>query len=71
MPTVTTFSAPDIHCGGCAASIRKALTQTAGIGDVTVDLSTKTVIVTHDAPVATVAAVLEETGFPSTVKSAE
>jgi copper chaperone CopZ len=67
MPLITTFSAPDIQCDGCARSIQKSLAQAPGIGDVTVDIAAKTVTVTHDAAVADVTAALDDAGFPATV----
>ena len=45
----TIFNAPDIECGGCAASIKKALGQENGVQAVTVDVADKTVAVTFDS----------------------
>ncbi len=44
----TTFSVPDIMCGGCANAIQKALGGTEGVSQVNVDVAAKTVTVTHD-----------------------
>lgn len=45
---VTTVTAPDIVCGGCASSIKKALGSVEGISEVDVDVATKQVTVNHD-----------------------
>jgi len=62
-----TFKAPDIECGGCAASIRKALTGADGIEDVSVDVGAKTVTVVFDGTKTSariVAEALTDIGFP-------
>lgn len=62
-----TFKAPDIECGGCAASIRKALTGADGVEDVSVDVGTKTVTVAFDGMKTSARAVAETLtaiGFP-------
>ncbi len=43
----TTVNAPDIVCGGCANSIKKALGNLSGVAQVDVDVATKTVKVEH------------------------
>lgn len=43
----TTVTAPDIVCGGCASSIKKALGNLLGVAQVDVDVATKTVKVEH------------------------
>lgn len=50
----TVLHAPDIMCGGCAASIQKALADVDGIGGVDVDVAAKHVSVTHDDVLVTV-----------------
>ena len=62
----TTFSAPDIECGGCANAIKKALGAISGVAEVAVDVDTKNVAVTHDASVTpeTLTAALDRAGFP-------
>ena len=63
----TTIIAPDIECGGCAASIQKALGRQDGVQTVTVDVAAKTVTVDFD-PSATnpqqIANTLTDIGFP-------
>lgn len=44
---VTTVTAPDIVCGGCASSIKKALGGIEGVSEVNVDVATKKVTVNH------------------------
>lgn len=71
--TKTTLLAPDIECGGCARSIQKALAQTQGIAQAQVDIDAKTVTVTHDPELVSVAAIqtrLDHIGFPTTVAGA-
>lgn len=63
----TTFTAPDIECDGCAASIEKALGRQDGVQTVTVDVSAKRVTVTYDdarTGRAQVAEALTDIGFP-------
>lgn len=48
----TTVTAPEIVCGGCAGSIKKALGNLKGVCEVEVDVSTKQVKVEHSASVS-------------------
>jgi len=48
----TTVTAPEIVCGGCANSIKKALGNVAGVAEVDVDVATKNVTVKHDSNVS-------------------
>jgi len=62
----TTFSAPDIVCGGCANSIQRALGGIPGVQNVQVDIEAKTVTVTHDpgqVPRESLADALDDAGF--------
>ena len=61
----TTFSVPDIRCGGCASAIEKALGSTEGVSQVSVDVAAKTVTVTHDqkATPEAIALTLDRAGF--------
>jgi copper chaperone CopZ len=64
------FVAPDIECDGCAASIRKALGNSAGVEAVAVDVDHKRVTVDYDASKTndvTIAELLDEIGFPPNV----
>lgn len=62
-----TFTAPDIECAGCAASIEKALGRGAGVESVTVTVPAKTVTVQYDegrTDRKTLAETLADIGFP-------
>jgi len=61
----TTLTAGGIVCGGCAASVKKALLAVNGVADVAVEVATKTVTVRHDARVdrAAVVGALTKAGF--------
>lgn len=48
----TKFIAPEIVCGGCATAITNAVFKIDGVENVTVDVPTKTVLVTHDEAVS-------------------
>lgn len=63
----TKVTAPDIVCGGCAASIKKALGGVEGVREVNVDVETKAVTVEHDSTVSRerVIDALDRAGFPS------
>lgn len=61
----TTVTAPEIVCGGCAGSIKKALGNVNGISDVEVDVATKKVSVKHDSNVSReqIADALDRAGY--------
>ncbi len=63
--TTDIFNVPEIMCDGCANSIKKALTRVAGVTEVTVDVSAKTVYVKHTAEVddAAIRGALDKAGF--------
>lgn len=54
------FKVEDMTCGGCAASVRKAVSSVAGVSVVTADPQTKDVVVeaapevTHEAVIAAI-----------------
>lgn len=63
----TSFIAPDIECGGCAASIEKALGRQNGVQAVTVDVPAQKVTVAFDEAQtgrAQIAETLDDIGFP-------
>jgi copper chaperone len=68
-PRATTFSAPDISCGGCANAIQRAVGTISGVADVAVDVTAKTVTVRHDAAVGETDLLntLDRAGFPASV----
>lgn len=55
----------DIHCDGCAASIKRALTGITGVNDVQVDIEAQTVRVEYDAPAdeQQIEAAMDDAGF--------
>ncbi|MCC6446195.1 MAG: heavy-metal-associated domain-containing protein [Armatimonadetes bacterium] len=62
----TVFEVPSITCGGCAASIKKALTPLSGIRKVDVDVLTKKVSVEYDPNLVnefTIKQKVEQAGF--------
>jgi copper chaperone len=68
---MTTLSVPDMSCGHCKASVTQALTSVKGTSAIEVDLTTRQVQITSDAPEAALLAALNEVGFPATVISAK
>jgi Copper chaperone len=64
---VTTVTAPDIVCGGCANAIKNALGRVQGVKQVDVDVERKTVKVEHGAEVEReeIIATLDRAGFPA------
>ena len=47
----TQFTVPDMMCGHCEMTIRKALTALPGVQEIEVNLKKKKVTVQHDAAV--------------------
>jgi copper chaperone len=61
----TTVTAPEMVCGGCANSIKKAFGAIAGVASVEVDTATKKVTVNHDSQVSReqIVDVLDRAGY--------
>lgn len=61
----TSVVAPEIVCGGCADSIKKALGKVAGVSDVEVDVASKKVTVKHGETVSRdqIVAALDNAGY--------
>ncbi len=61
----TTVTAPEIVCGGCASSIKKALGTVAGVTEVEVDVASKKVTVNHGEGLSreTIVDALERAGY--------
>jgi copper chaperone CopZ len=61
-----TYSCPDIHCDGCAASIKSAAANLPGLRSLAVDVAAKTVSVDVESVQAAEALknLLEDIGFP-------
>lgn len=58
------FQLDNMNCGGCAKSVTKAIHSVDPQATVDIDLPQKRVTVTSDADETTIAAVLEDVGFP-------
>ena len=64
--TSKTFSVPDIHCGGCAASIEGAVGGLDGVEDVKVTLESRSVDVSFDESaldVDSIVSAIEDQGY--------
>ena len=61
----TTVTAPEIVCGGCANSIKKAFGSVEGVSDVEVDVAGKKVMVKHSADISRekIVDVLDRAGY--------
>ena len=62
----TTLVAPDISCENCQRAIEGAVGSLAGVSSVKVDIPTKTIHVTYDPEMVTLAKieeVLDDTGY--------
>ncbi len=61
----TTVTAPEIVCGGCANSIKKAFGEVEGVSDVEVNVANKQVTVNHSADVSRekIVDVLDRAGY--------
>jgi len=57
------FKVPGMTCGGCAASVRKALGKVAGVEEVEIDLTSKDVRVTGAARAEDVRTAITNAGF--------
>lgn len=64
--SVTILSIPDMTCGHCKASVETALRPLADVGEVTVDLATRTATATGTASPESLILALDEVGFPAT-----
>jgi len=66
MSVKTALVAPDISCNHCAMTIKRELGQIAEISDVGVDVTAKTIEITHDSAetLARAIALLTEIGYP-------
>jgi len=57
------FKVPGMTCGGCAASVRKALGTVSGVEDVQIDVATKDVRVTGAPDSESLRKALTNAGF--------
>ncbi|AVX03910.1 hypothetical protein MXMO3_01380 [Maritalea myrionectae] len=66
---MTKFNVPDMTCGHCEATVRKAIGEIDGTADVKVDLSANKIDVTSTANNDDILAALDEAGYPSSIAS--
>ena len=61
-----TVTIPNINCGHCAMTIKREIREITGVESVDVDVSTRKATVRWSAPAdwESIAAVLDEIGFP-------
>ncbi|QCO17265.1 heavy-metal-associated domain-containing protein (plasmid) [Azospirillum brasilense] len=57
------FKVPGMTCGGCAASVRRALGAVAGVEDVRIDLDSKDVRVDGTPSADALRTALDKAGF--------
>jgi copper chaperone len=62
-----TFNVPNISCGHCVMTIKRELSELAGVTSVEADAETKTVAVAWDAPASEdgIKALLAEINYPA------
>jgi len=59
-----TINVPGMTCGHCEAAVKGEIGKVVGVSQVTVDLSTKDVVVTGaDLDLSAIVAAIEEAGF--------
>lgn len=65
MTNTTTYTVEGMTCGGCAATVTKAVNEVDGVRDADVDLTTGGVTVTSDSPldVAKIETAVREAGY--------
>lgn len=63
--TVTTYQVEGMTCGHCVSSVTAEVSKVPGVSGVQVDLASKAVTVSHEAPLddALVAAAVVEAGY--------
>jgi copper chaperone len=66
---MTKFNVPDMTCGHCEATVRKAIGEIDGAADVKVDLSANKIDVTSTAANDDILAALDKAGYPSSIAS--
>lgn len=66
---MTKFNVPDMTCGHCEATVRKAIEEIDGAADVKVDLSANKIDVTSTAANDDILAALDAAGYPSSIAS--
>jgi len=65
------FTVEKMTCATCPIAVRKAMERVDGVKEVTVDLDSKTAVVTYDAAMTdaiAIGAASTDVGFPATVR---
>lgn len=62
------LSVPDMHCGGCAKGVTRAVTTVDETATVTADLPTREVTIATCADEKEILAALAKAGFPAEVR---
>ena len=65
------FTVEKMTCATCPIAVRKAMERVEGVKEVTVDLDSKTAVVTYDAAMTdatAIGAASTDVGFPATVR---
>lgn len=62
---MTTLSVPDMNCGHCKAAVEAALAAVPLVGEVKVDLASRTVTLTGPAPLDVLLQALDQAGYPA------
>jgi len=69
-----TFDVQKMTCATCPIAVRKAMQRVDGVKEVSVDLDSKTAVVTYDADVTTTTEIgnaSTDVGFPALVRDSE
>ena len=69
-----TFDVEKMTCATCPIAVRKAMQRVDGVKEVSVDLDTKTAIVTFDSSITTameIGGASTDVGFPTSVRNSE
>lgn len=64
---MTTLSVPDMSCGHCKAAVEAALAAVPQVGEVKVDLTSRTVSLSGPAPLGEILRALDQAGYPARV----
>lgn len=63
----TELSVPDMSCGHCKTAVETALTVLPGVGEVSVDLAARRIVVSGTTAPKALCDALDAAGYPATV----
>ena len=63
----TQFNVEKMMCGGCSANIEKALSDLSEIDSIVIDLENKTVTIEGNIDSNTIATIITDAGYPTTL----